>query len=145
MITRFNLRVYGIVINDNHEVLVSHERRDGYEFNKFPGGGVELGEGILEALNREFNEELNVLIETASFFYVNDHFQVSSFNSNDQIVSFYYRVSVDTSAIKTELSHVPFGANNLGDYEWVSWVPISQGLLSMMTFPIDKLVAKKLI
>ena len=67
--------MYGIVLNDKREVLVSHERRGGYEFTKFPGGGVELGEGILDALHREFKEELDAEIDTSTFFYVNEHFQ----------------------------------------------------------------------
>lgn len=145
MVTRFNLRAYGIVINDKREVLVSHECRGGYEFNKFPGGGVELGEGILDALHREFNEELNAVIETATFFCVNEYFQASIFKSSDQVISFYYRVTLDTTTIKTGVSNLPLGSTEVGDYERVSWVPISQDLQSLMTFPIDKMVVTKIL
>lgn len=145
MVTRFNLRVYGIVVNEKHEVLVSHERRGGYEFTKFPGGGVELGEGILDALHREFNEELDAVIETATFFYVNEYFQASIFKSSDQVISFYYRVTLDTTTIKTGVSNLPLGATEAGDYERVSWVPISLDLQSLMTFPIDKFVVTKML
>ena len=90
MVTRFNIRVYGIVLNDQGEVLLSHERRNKFEFIKFPGGGVELGEGILDALKREFIEEIGVPVETARLFYVNELYQASVFKTEDKIISFYY-------------------------------------------------------
>jgi len=120
--------VYGIVLNDKREVLVSHERRGGYEFTKFPGGGVELGEGILDA-----------------FFYVNEHFQASNFKSSDQVISFYYRVTLDYTSIKTGVSNLPLGSSEMSDFERVSWVPLSQDLRALMTFPIDKMVLTKIL
>ena len=45
-------RTYGILINEKQEVLISDEFRFGRYFRKFPGGGVEKGEGILDALKR---------------------------------------------------------------------------------------------
>ena len=50
----FNIRVYGILLNDRNEVLVSDECRNGYSFTKFPGGGLEFGEGLVDGLKREF-------------------------------------------------------------------------------------------
>lgn len=35
---------------------------------KFPGGGLEYGEGVLECLHREFDEELNVKIDVIEHF-----------------------------------------------------------------------------
>lgn len=137
--------MYGIVLNDKREVLVSHERRGGYEFTKFPGGGVELGEGILDALHREFKEELDAEIDTATFFYVNEHFQASTFKSTDQVISFYYRVTLDYASIKTGVSNLPLGSSEVSDFERVSWVPLSQDLLALMTFPIDKMVLTKIL
>ena len=56
---RFNVRVYGILINDRNELLVSDELIKGIRFTKFPGGGLEWGEGIEACLKREFIEDLN--------------------------------------------------------------------------------------
>ena len=58
----FTQRTYGILINKKQEVLISDEFRFGRYFRKFPGGGVEKGEGIIDALKREFKEELSRVI-----------------------------------------------------------------------------------
>ena len=51
----FNIRVYGIYVNPKKEVLVTDESYDEHEFTKFPGGGLEWGEGSIECLKREFS------------------------------------------------------------------------------------------
>ena len=56
----FNIRVYGILINDKKQVLVSDEFIRGSYYTKFPGGGLEFGEGTRDCLKREFKEEMNL-------------------------------------------------------------------------------------
>ena len=41
----FNVRVYGLLINDQNQILISDEQEYGMQFSKFPGGGLEYGEG----------------------------------------------------------------------------------------------------
>ena len=53
----FNIRVYGILMTDNKEVLVSDEIIRGNYYTKFCGGGLEIGEGTIDCLKREFLEE----------------------------------------------------------------------------------------
>ncbi len=144
MVTRFNLRVYGIVINDQGEVLISHERRNGFEFTKFPGGGLELGEGILDALKREFLEELGVPVESARLFYVNEFYQSSVFNAEDQIISFYYLVTLNSNKINVMLKNSPIGSLDSSDFEWVEWRALTDLIPDQMTFPIDKIVVTEL-
>ena len=86
----FNLRVYGIYINEQHQILVSDEYIRGQYFTKFPGGGVELGEGTRDCLKREFREEMNLKIEVEEHIYTTDFFQPSVFKNGDQIISIYY-------------------------------------------------------
>ena len=56
----FNVRVYGILKDSNNHVLVSDELIRGEYFTKFPGGGLEFGEGTRDCLKREFKEETNL-------------------------------------------------------------------------------------
>lgn len=136
----FNLRVYGIVINEKQEILLSDECRFGHFFTKFPGGGVEKGEGIIDALHREFQEELNLKIEDATPFYFNDFYQESAFLKEDQIVSFYYLVQCDNSKIIVENYEIPF-QEEIEKQRWISIALLNENNL---TFPIDKVVVGKL-
>lgn len=85
-----SVRVYGILINDQKQVLVSDEYIRGDYFTKFPGGGLELGEGTRDGLKREFLEELNLKVEIGDHIYTTDIYQQSAFNSAHQILSIYY-------------------------------------------------------
>src|SRR5829696_6537669 len=89
---RFNIRVYGILINDQKQVLVSDEFIRGKQYTKFPGGGLEYGEGTRDCLRREFLEEMNLKVEVGEHLYTTDHFQQSAFNPEHQIISIYYLV-----------------------------------------------------
>jgi 8-oxo-dGTP diphosphatase len=88
----FNVRVYGILINDKDEILVSDEYIRGKYYTKFPGGGLEFGEGTLDCLKREFKEEMDLSVEVGDHLYTTDYFQQSAFNPDDQIISIYYFV-----------------------------------------------------
>lgn len=136
----FNIRVYGILINDKDEVLLSDERRYNRQFTKFPGGGMEHGEGIKDCLKREFKEELNIDIEVGELIYLTDFYQESAFNSDDQIISVYYTVSSkETHRISTFTT--PFDFKNDDEIESLRWIPLSEITKEAVTFPIDKIVA----
>ena len=62
----FNIRVYGILINEKNQVLVADEYIRGGYYTKFPGGGLEFGEGTRDCLKREFKEEMNLKVVTTS-------------------------------------------------------------------------------
>jgi mutator protein MutT len=138
---RFNLRVYGIIINEQDEVLVSDERRFGKSFTKFPGGGLKWGEGLKDCIRREIREELGLNSVIGELFYFNDFFQQSAFREEDQLMSFYFRVdSIAFDEIPTSDHEVPLSVDG-EEFRW-----IKRELLSPdhFTFPVDKLVAEKL-
>lgn len=87
----FNVRVYGILINEQNKVLISDEKTLNVSFTKFPGGGLEYGEGLLDALKREFMEECELEVEIVKHIYTTDFWEKSSFNES-QIISIYYQV-----------------------------------------------------
>ncbi len=137
----FNLRVYGLLINDLNEVLVSDECRNGYSFTKFPGGGLEFGEGLKEGLQREFQEELGIEVEVKDLFYVNDFFQASAFNPNHQLISFYFKVSYPNwKSIEANQHDVPWTVEG----EKQRWISLNTISPDDFTFPIDQIVAEKL-
>jgi 8-oxo-dGTP diphosphatase len=140
--SQFNLRVYGILIADDKRILVTEEFRMGRSIVKFPGGGLEFGEGTVDCLRREFREELNMDITVDSHFYTTDFFQVSAFNAKQQVVSIYYLVSPAGGApdINTEAL-----LQNEEGAQVFRWVAVPDLTIGYFTFPIDNKVAGMLI
>ena len=87
----FNVRVYGLLINDHNQILISDEEEHGFRFSKFPGGGLEYGEGLIDGLKREFLEECDSKIAVIRHFYTTDFFTKSVFNDS-QVISIYYLI-----------------------------------------------------
>lgn len=139
---RFNLRVYGLCLNDRQEILLSTEKRFGRSFIKFPGGGLEFGEGLKEALAREFVEELGLEVTVGDLFYVNDFCQLSAFNPDDQLLSFYYWVSIHPGQT---LETVSIDYQHHEEGEKPVWLPIGELTPDVLTFPIDRVVGGKLL
>lgn len=135
----FNIRVYGILVNQNDEVLLSDERRYNRQFTKFPGGGLEYGEGTKDCLKREFLEELKIHVEIGELVYLTDFFQQSAFNSDDQIISIYYFVSTKEIQ-KIPVSKTSFDFGNDSETESFRWKKLSEITATDVTFPIDQLV-----
>ena len=105
---------------------------------KFPGGGLELGEGIGNALDRELMEELGLGARKKELYFINEHFQLSAFSSEDQILSIYYRI--DSKDLTSILPAKDFRRDGIS----FSWHSIDRGLESVMCMPIDKQVASKI-
>ncbi|MCO5935237.1 NUDIX domain-containing protein [Mucilaginibacter sp. RB4R14] len=140
----FNVRVYGLLINANNEVLISDEQEYGFRFTKFPGGGLEYGEGLIEGLKREFVEECNTEVEVTSHFYTTDFFVKSAFNDS-QIISVYYLVkAVSDLRVTTKIEVFDFEGE--GDIlQSFRCVKLSELNVDAFTFPTDQYVADLLL
>ncbi|TCD10453.1 NUDIX domain-containing protein [Pedobacter frigidisoli] len=139
----FNVRVYGLLINANNEVLVSDEEEHGIRFSKFPGGGLEFGEGLIDGLKREFLEECNAEIEVISHFYTTDFFEKSSFNDS-QVISVYYLVK-EKAPLKLAFKNKIYDFDGDGDMlQAFRWVAIKNLDVDEITFRTDKTVAQLL-
>lgn len=139
----FNVRVYGLLINQNNEVLISDEEEYGFRFSKFPGGGLEFGEGLIDGLRREFVEECNAEIDIAAHFYTTDFFEKSSFNDS-QVISVYYLVKEKAPlqlAFKTKIYDFDGEGEILQSFRWVK---IENLLIDEITFKTDKTVVELL-
>jgi len=140
---RFNIRVYGILERDG-EVLISHERIADSVYAKFPGGGLEFGEGTIEAVTREFMEELGIAIQVDNHFYTTDFYLPSAFNPLDQILSIYYRVSVPTD-VELPFHHpTPSADDVMAAGQLFRWYSIEALSDTLVTLPADRVVAAML-
>lgn len=144
MIQAFTIRVYGILIDTQKNVLVSDEIIRGKFYTKFPGGGLEFGEGTIECLVREFKEETGLTISIKQHLYTTDFFQPSAFNENDQVISIYYLIeSKDISLLKISTNVFDFSEEQLSgkiQQENFRWIAIDELNENSVSLPIDKKV-----
>ena len=147
----FNLRVYGILLGENKQVLVSDEFIRGSYYTKFPGGGLEFGEGTRDCLKREFMEEMNLNVQVGDHIYTTDYFQMSAFNPEHQIISIYYFAQA-LEPITAPLRQKPFDFDEqqlavykekgeTETFRFINWDDFSE---ESVTLPIDKIVAEML-
>lgn len=139
---KFNIRVYGVLINEAGELLLSDEFEYNFNHTKLPGGGLELGEGTRECLVREFMEECNLKIEVLEHIYTTDFYQKSAFNDS-QIISIYYRVqALEPYTFATTNKVFDFENDpSLTFQQRFRWLPLKDLTADCMTLPIDKVVA----
>ncbi len=142
MVKRFNVRVYGIFIKNNH-VLVSDEHIKGNNITKFPGGGLEYGEGTRDCLIREFKEELDLEITVSKHYYTTDFFVSSSFDTNSQVISIYYLVE-SKNKIEFKVSTKPFDFIKKAGAQSLRWVDLNTISDNDFTLIIDKRVGEML-
>lgn len=143
---RFNVRVYGILINGD-EILVTDEVfKNGNRATKFPGGGLELGEGLRDGLAREFLEEAGIEVTVGEHLYTTDYFQPSFFDTESQIISVYYLChSPHCSNIKTSTVKYDFEVAEGEEAESFRWVKLNElANETDVTLPIDVVVVKML-
>lgn len=135
-------------MTDKNQILVSDELIRGSYITKFPGGGLEFGEGTRDCLRREFKEEMNLAVEIGNHIYTTDYFQMSAFNPDHQIISIYYYAKA-LEEIKAPLrdKEFDFDEQQLGVYastgetetfRFIDWDNFSA---QSVTLPIDKIVA----
>ncbi|MCX2494402.1 NUDIX domain-containing protein [Pedobacter sp. PF22-3] len=139
----FNVRVYGLLINHDNEVLVSDEEEYGFRFSKFPGGGLELGEGLIDGLKREFVEECEAEIDVLSHFYTTDFYEKSSFNDS-QVISVYYLVK-EKAPLQLAFKDKIYDFDGEGEIlQAFRWVKIEDLNIEEITFKTDKTVTQLL-
>ena len=144
-LNKFTIRVYGIVLNKRNEILLSDEFQLGTKMTKFPGGGLEFGEGTIDCLKREFLEECNGQeIKNIHHFYTTDFYQKALFYQNHQLLSIYYFAELQ-EPLQFKISKKSFDFDNLTEgKQSFRWVKIKTLIEDEITFPIDRFVIQKL-
>ena len=139
------IRVYGLIVNKRNEILISDEFVLETNMIKFPGGGLEFGEGPVDCLIREFKEECNdQKIENIRHYYTTDFYQKALFYENAQLISIYYLADLKIP-LRFKISAKPFDFEIVDKFgQSFRWVKIKDLKEDDITFPIDKFVVRKL-
>lgn len=141
----FIIRVYGLITNENNEVLLSDEYQLDTWMTKFPGGGLEFSEGPVDCLRREIGEECNGQeLKNIQHFYTTGFYQKAQFFENAQLISIYYRAQF-IAPLRFQISRTPFNfdkpANGMQSFRWEKISTLKE---EDFTFPIDKFVVNSL-
>lgn len=142
----FIIRVYALVINERNEVLLSDEYQLNMRMTKFPGGGLEFGEGPVECIKREIEEECNgQQVSNIRHFYTTDYFQEALFYPNHQLISIYYLAELQYP-LQFSISEKPFDFNqDINGNQSFRWEAITNLDTNELTFPIDRKVGTLLL
>lgn len=128
MSKRFSVRVYAIIaVESTGKLIATREFYKGVEMVKFPGGGLQWGEGVSEALKRELREELGLEYFEARQFYVYDKPIISIFDPEISVIPIYYKV----------VPKQTFEIRN-GEIQQLLLLPISESSIDLLTFENDR-------
>lgn len=137
------IRVYALIVK-NDKILISDEFWYDTPMTKFPGGGLELGEGIKDCLLRELKEELNVSPKMIEHFFTYDDLIISEFIANTQVIPVYFLCEIENDA-EIEVSEYRYDFKKLENGAMRNrWIDLDLLDESEMTFKNDKLALKKL-
>lgn len=142
---KYNIRVYALILNEEKEILLSDEYQLDMKMCKFPGGGMEPGEGTIDCLQREAMEEFGQSLANIRHFYTTDYYQPALFFKDTQLISIYYMADFGEN-IRFRVASKPFDIPYLKNGEQsFRWVPLSKVKEEDLTFPIDRKVIHLLI
>ena len=119
--SNIRIRVAGLFLKDDSILLVRHEK-NGKSYWLLPGGGVEFGETLEEALIREFKEEVGLTIEVGNLVLVQDSIPP---DRHRQVLNLYFQVTSSDTHITVTPDNVLRDA---------AYYPLSE-LMSMTLHP----------
>ena len=118
---------------------------DGSVGCKFPGGGVEQGEAIVDTLWRECAEELGSTegLTGLGHAYTNDFFVRSAFREDEQILAVYHWMQADHEGIAW-WDEKPAAVAASEPLLEMNWEALAELTPDAMRFPIDRHVVANL-
>lgn len=122
---RFHVGIYGVLINENKVLLIKKSRVAYKGMFDLPGGSIEFGEKVEDALKREFIEETGDVLKYHDFISYNEYF-CDYLNESNELrelhhLGLYHNVSASFDKIKTDAD----GQDSLGA-EFIDIVNLDQ-------------------
>jgi ADP-ribose pyrophosphatase YjhB (NUDIX family) len=112
---------------------------------KFPGGGLDYGEGPEDCMLREAMEEFGQEVEIERHFYTTGFFQPTIFFIDQQLISIYYKIKLKEKP-RFNISEKKFDfTGKFNGSQSFRWVQIKALNKEELTFPVDRHVAGLLL
>ncbi|MCX7633644.1 MAG: NUDIX domain-containing protein [Turneriella sp.] len=115
-------RIAGLHLHDGRLLLVRHKKQN-REYYLLPGGGQEAGESAVEALIREWKEELNLNIRVGKFLFCGESVPTNA-----------RRMQVFQMVFAVEAIEGQIAVRKQGPLAGYAWVPLAE-LNSITIFP----------
>jgi len=117
---KYRVRVCGICIDEQRILLVKQEGLAHIPYLWIPpGGGLEFGETLQDALKREFFEETTLEIEVGNLLFTSQYV-APPFHA----VEFFFEVSIQKEKIKENYS--PPNEPSLAEVCWLNFEELSK-------------------
>ncbi len=114
----FRPSVYGIIVKDDRVLLST--QWDGFDF---PGGGVDIGEKLPDALVREIQEETGIVAKPGELLFQGEDFFVHPIKKTCfHAITLYYRCTEPRGEIKTD----GFMEDEQQYMKPAQWLPLDQ-------------------
>lgn len=110
------IRVAPVILQDGRLLLVRHTKGD-RTYWLLPGGGVEYGESLAEALRREVQEETGLEVEVGALLFANDSIPP---DRSRHVVNLYFLARVVGGALEVG------DEQNLAELRFVSMDELSR-------------------
>ena len=115
----FELLVRALIIRDR-KILVCQTTGRSYFF--LPGGHIEFGETMKEALKREIYEEMGARVTTSQFIGGIENFFLQDGEKKHE-VSFVFQIDIDSEEIVSRERHIAFFWLSMGEFIEKNIVP----------------------
>ncbi len=139
----FNIRIYGLLIEEGR-ILLTDEFRLGIYMTKFPGGGLNFGEGPVDCLKREFLEELDSEVIEYEHYYTTEFFQPTKLLPLEfQLINVYYLVKLQ-KPYKFKTTEKKYDFPSIDGKQSFRWMKVADLNEEEFTFPIDKSLVERI-
>lgn len=134
-------RASAVIVKDG-KVLLIHRVKPGRDYYIFPGGGVERGESVEDALAREVAEELTLKVVSSHFLFSAED-ELPSYTTKHPHGQIQFYFFVDEWSGVPELGGEEMESMNEENQYRLVWVPVAEmeGMPKMASAEAAKKVA----
>jgi 8-oxo-dGTP diphosphatase len=117
---KIRVRVCGVCVSEDKILLVKQIGLPHVPYLWLPaGGGVEFGETLAQALEREFFEETTLRVSVGEMLFVNEYIRAPL-----HAIEFFFAVKIIEGEIKE--TYFPENEPYLQEIRWLSWEELAQ-------------------